>query len=166
MDADLTFLPPDPAGAPCWPSSSGSQSARKPIPVVRIAHRPGVEMSASAAFIWMNFWLQLPKEVVKLPAHTALGEKAQSIWKVRCRSCLAKMQIHQTSPSILLVPARQGQRPTHLQSASRVRVSAWEEKPSQERELWAIMRSGSRVWNPATGQRQLETRLKIAQAES
>lgn len=69
----------------------------------------------------------------------------------------SQMQTHQIAYSIPL--AQGGRGGTLLRSA-------WKEKPYWERKQWAIIRSGSRLRNLATGQRQLETRLKIAQAES
>lgn len=143
------------AWPPDWPSPTWSQSGRKPIDVIRRVQCPGVENS-SFAFTWIHFWLQLPKKVAKSPALTALGEKALSIWKVMCRSCLVK---HKHTR-----PYKASSWPSKAEAVPH--TSAWEEKPYQEREPWAVMRTGSQVWNPATGQRQLETTPKIAQAAS
>lgn len=99
--------------------------------------------------------------MVKCPLLTALGEKALYIWKVRCRPCLGKrtytrQPLHPTGRA-----GRGGSSAACLPCKS-----TGEERPHQERAQWAVMRSGSRVWNRATGQRQLETRPKIAQAAS
>ena len=71
-------------------------------------------------------------EVVKSLILTVLGEKALSVWKVRCKSCVV---VHQTSQSIL--PAQQGQglRLPHLQSASGLYIVCLEE---------ACLKKGSR----------------------